>query len=150
MRGKVFRHTHAQDRSRITPAYAGKRLLTLRQVHGLRDHPRLCGEKFASSPFAYLSWGSPPPMRGKVPCRSKVSLYRRITPAYAGKRIQYQAGAMGLKDHPRLCGEKWRNAGNSWKPTGSPPPMRGKALKMNFSRGTNRITPAYAGKSRNR
>ena len=66
-------------------------------------------------------------MRGKVRTAWEKIVQSGITPAYAGKRIQYQAGAMGLKDHPRLCGEKYREALSSNDDAGSPPPMRGKA-----------------------
>ena len=47
MRGKVvllFRSAFLQG---ITPAYAGKRLLNLFLMLNGRDHPRICGEKFA-------------------------------------------------------------------------------------------------------
>ena len=33
--------------------------------------------------------------------------------------------------------------------TGSPPPMRGKALSVTFIDNNRRITPAYAGKRKN-
>ena len=66
MRGKDFRKYHHQHLTRITPAYAGKRLLgmVMNKIDG--DHPRLCGEK--SDMLEKITWnlGSPPPMRGKV------------------------------------------------------------------------------------
>ena len=65
MRGKVIRHTHAQDGFRITPAYAGK------------SHPLL--------PPPFHDIGSPPPMRGKVWMSVSFGFTTRITPAYAGK-----------------------------------------------------------------
>ena len=87
MRGKgqsVDRDTVA---IRITPAYAGKRhsrqpLLCLSQ-----DHPRLCGEKSSPLWHAVPCWGSPPPMRGKVHMSATGGQQKRITPAYAGKRL---------------------------------------------------------------
>ena len=51
------------------------------------------------------------------------------------------------KDHPRLCGEKFRLALGDNDFTGSPPPMRGKACKFGLWKQDRRITPAYAGKS---
>ena len=45
MRGKVFRHTHTQNRFRITPAYAGKSISAKNTSPRFKDHPRLCGEK---------------------------------------------------------------------------------------------------------
>ena len=55
-----------------------------------------------------------------------VDLALRITPAYAGKSLQYAKEEHGIEDHPRVCGEK-----PTMKPVpligrGSPPRMRGK------------------------
>ena len=86
-------------------------------------------------------------MRGKVVTRDDEETVMRITPAYAGKRIQYQAGSMGLKDHPRLCGEKEKRFKFKMTLLGSPPPMRGKGSIFRFPSDGDRITPAYAGKS---
>ena len=49
------------------------------------DHPRLCGEKTASTCPRLADTGSPPPMRGKTWAEAKVPADERITPAYAGK-----------------------------------------------------------------
>ena len=43
MRGKVI--ASLSRGLRITPAYAGKRLILVRIPGSQRDHPRLCGEK---------------------------------------------------------------------------------------------------------
>ena len=65
MRGKDEFDMDEVDDARITPAYAGKSVRTLRNSHHDQDHPRLCGEK-GSGGGAYSSCeGSPPPMRGK-------------------------------------------------------------------------------------
>ena len=85
MLGKVFRHTHAQDRSRITPAYAGKRWSLLRCHAAKPDHPRLCGEKRFEMQCILHHTGSPPPMRGKGEVKTMGIPVFRITPAYAGK-----------------------------------------------------------------
>ena len=50
MRGKVLRLLHWQSEKRITPAYAGKRLLCVIFGFFYRDHPRLCGEKRLALP----------------------------------------------------------------------------------------------------
>ena len=127
MRGKVFRHTHAQDRSRITPAYAGKRRMKALASYGTRDHPRLCGEKGKFFHSTQHSVGSPPPMRGKVFFFDSQHLRIGITPAYAGKSPFRHTTR-------EIC-------------LGSPPPMRGKDLSGNVRKKLTRITPAYAGKS---
>ena len=86
MRGKDGKRYSGNLCSRITPAYAGKRLLhpTFHNRH--EDHPRLCGEKPHTIPVDQLNAGSPPPMRGKGCLYNHDTDFRRITPAYAGKR----------------------------------------------------------------
>ena len=65
MRGKGVRACIHLDRNRITPAYAGKRLL--QSFCGIRgwDHPRVCGEKVHHPDIQAPARGSPPRMRGK-------------------------------------------------------------------------------------
>ena len=65
MRGKADDGSTGNPKGRITPAYAGKRGRARKQIHQLRDHPRLCGEKQFCYFFVNLTPGSPPPMRGK-------------------------------------------------------------------------------------
>ena len=126
MRGKVLVAVQSQTDGGITPAYAGKRLRSLRSAPARGDHPRLCGEK--------LSWQYDP------------GSDRRITPAYAGKSVSEMSLASTYTDHPRLCGEKVISVANCQKPLGSPPPMRGKEAAPPKVLVCGRITPAYAGK----
>ena len=87
-------------------------------------------------------------MRGKD-FKSTVDLfYCRITPAYAGKSVKLLAPWSGFQDHPRLCGEKKQKSVSSLTVPGSPPPMRGKGSSTLQPRRQQRITPAYAGKSK--
>ena len=148
MRGKVAYTDLQRPSPGITPAYAGKSLLKLLHHVGLRDHPRVCGEKAYSLVINGSEWGSPPRMRGKGTKRCSSRRGGRITPAYAGKSAAALHCADLTRDHPRVCGEKsFPKNGNSVK-TGSPPRMRGKALPLSLSLVVGRITPAYAGKSR--
>ena len=111
---------------RITPAYA-------------RKSETAAGHSTAGS-------GSPPRMRGKV----LLSLCPRplvgITPAYAGKSSRSARPVRDRKDHPRVCGEKFRAYAMIWQEWGSPPRMRGKACGRGTDVLPKRITPAYAGK----
>ena len=106
MRGKVNKITGKWDLQRITPAYAGKSV-----VHGpvepvIGDHPRVCGEKCKLLYFQQLNKGSPPRMRGKVTVVVRLTVADRITPAYAGKSFLKSRTGEGVRDHPRVCGEK--------------------------------------------
>ena len=106
MRGKAQYTVAESGDLGITPAYAGKSLL--------------------SSSLTIWDGGSPPPMRGKVVSYAAASASLRITPAYAGKRCGSRPHAPGCQDHPRLCGEKMWLPMRSVTVSGSPPPMRGK------------------------
>ena len=147
MRGKVNVGIICDWVKRITPAYAGKSVACCRKCDQFEDHPRLCGEKAKRSSILSTSEGSPPPMRGKAPCRTVLPDAIGITPAYAGKRVDLLSCSNRQKDHPRLCGEKSVNLHNFIFHKGSPPPMRGKASKQLKPFLKDRITPAYAGKS---
>ena len=147
MRGKVAYTDLQRPSPGITPAYAGKSLLKLLHHVGLRDHPRVCGEKAYSLVINGSEWGSPPRMRGKGTKRCSSRRGGRITPAYAGKSKRIAPSSVLFGDHPRVCGEKPRP--RLWRvpAKGSPPRMRGKEVITMTTRQETRITPAYAGKS---
>ena len=67
--------------SRITPAWAGKSLLSFWYCFCLKDHPRMGGEKSALLRILPLTRGSPPRGRGKAPNPCNSGLLQRITPA---------------------------------------------------------------------
>ena len=147
MRGKDFLSRVLFALIRITPAYAGKSLLKLLHHVGLRDHPRVCGEKAYSLVINGSEWGSPPRMRGKGTKRCSSRRGGRITPAYAGKSKRIAPSSVLFGDHPRVCGEKHHPTQSSAGSRGSPPRMRGKGVSLERIRGETGITPAYAGKS---
>ena len=147
MRGKEQTAVQMGVRLGITPAYAGKRPTAKGCSSGSRDYPSVCGEKTPDASSTTKSIGSPPRMRGKVAFRRILEFLHGITPAYAGKRPAAWAMAWRTGDHPRVCGEKRFHFAQGRSVPGSPPRMRGKA-EMDISEWpTNRITPAYAGKS---
>ena len=85
-------------------------------------------------------------MRGKAFWGIHVVFCQGITPAYAGKSLYCEYCTNQNEDHPRLCGEKESCNSSMHRGMGSPPPMRGKAIKSICPDHSNRITPAYAGK----
>ena len=86
MRGKVWNIIINDLKSRITPAYAGKRKFRPARRLYWWDHPRLCGEKIMITRNSLMDMGSPPPMRGKATRHIRAIDTVGITPAYAGKR----------------------------------------------------------------
>ena len=148
MRGKGILDEINMPFVRITPAYAGKSSSPRTCRHGCKDHPRLCGEKSTLDRIRLSKLGSPPPMRGKAGGRASLTVSSRITPAYAGKSANVTLAGSSGWDHPRLCGEKVAETETIATEIGSPPPMRGKDMEHLIRMWLDRITPAYAGKSR--
>ena len=147
MRGKGVLPFRVLPFRGITPAYAGKSLISQAPDRSRQDHPRLCGEKYLVSYHTVGAAGSPPPMRGKVTEAETVTKEDRITPAYAGKSSGNGNTDSRRQDHPRLCGEKDFDVLHIPGMGGSPPPMRGKGTDRAEGIADTGITPAYAGKS---
>ena len=103
-KGSAMRTTRAG--TRITPACAGKRLISQPDTGHRQDHPRVCGEKqrnYHTTP----DWvGSPPRVRGKAAGPPVHKGHHGITPACAGKSWRPVLGLKCSRDHPRVCGEK--------------------------------------------
>ena len=105
-RGKVTRLYALADLEGITPAWAGKRLLSGHVFHGEWDHPRVGGEKISAPSFCPGTFGSPPRGRGKAERKETAMMLSRITPAWAGKSVTLQRIKKPPGDHPRVGGEK--------------------------------------------
>ena len=147
MRGKRRHSRRTRSLRRITPAHAGKTRMFRRVLVGVADHPRACGENNVLCRRNIASGGSPPRMRGKPISSSVVTAVARITPAYAGKTLLFFTWVVGGADHPRVCGENMKPTTFLNRDCGSPPRMRGKLRQRQVRKRTNRITPAYAGKT---
>ena len=88
MRGKAVVILLCVATYRITPAYAGKRIVEFACSCRFQDHPRVCGEKQKQKWREPKETGSPPRMRGKAIMLALPSIGIGITPAYAGKRLK--------------------------------------------------------------
>ena len=130
VRGKVGFIVLVQTAIGITPACAGKSKAGCGIRSGPPDHPRMCGEKRRRVSAYNVGQGSPPHVRGKVLIRKKIN----------GSR----------QDHPRMCGEKRACSCAEAAQPGSPPHVRGKEPELAGFLACARITPACAGKRKNR
>ena len=65
MRGKRILALHKSYFAGITPADAGKTVLSPAATSACRDHPRGCGENTRTEHYSRHQQGSPPRMRGK-------------------------------------------------------------------------------------
>ena len=131
MRGKLTSRCGYASESRITPAHAGKTLITPLPQAQWADHPRACGENCDIVISRPAILGSPPRMRGKHRVFGEGTADMRITPAHAGKTLAVLRAQTPLTDHPRACGENIRDHKNNGAGVGSPPRMRGKRFKCN-------------------
>ena len=146
MREKARQQEHLAAQSGITPACAGKSIIEATSRALNEDHPRMCGEKGPEEMARYLMGGSPPHVRGKGSTNGGSSWSQRITPACAGKRVEFYAERHKDQDHPRMCGEKLASGLSLRRMTGSPPHVRGKASHRGLVWELPGITPACAGK----
>ena len=146
-RGKVVVVIVSGAPTRITPAWAGKSSAGHPSQRVRRDHPRVGGEKCCSTFWIFSAKGSPPRGRGKVLLNLLDIQRQRITPAWAGKRLSILGLSKGVKDHPRVGGEKHLSGTTDNRPQGSPPHGRGKGKRPGQRCNGKGITPAWAGKS---
>ena len=150
MRGKPFSLKYPVLSIRITPADAGKTLMRGCKRRLTTDHPRGCGENTPTLARLAGKRGSPPRMRGKLVYPNTRDKHMGITPADAGKTARSCARACGSQDHPRGCGENRQVLSGAGLRRGSPPRMRGKHRTAKGVYNMVGITPADAGKTRNR
>mgnify|MGYP000531354914 CR=1 FL=1 len=87
MRGKDPIIQNSVQISGITPAHAGKSVVSVDSHPQAGDHPRACGEKNSVDLIVTSVPGSPPRMRGKDGEGLHVTISGGITPAHAGKSI---------------------------------------------------------------
>ncbi len=92
---------------RITPAWAGKSLLSCCHFPDTWDHPRAGGEKHWMMILVLEPVGSPPRGRGKAGRRRIGGQAVWITPAWAGKSLTIPKLTTRSWDHPRVGGEKF-------------------------------------------
>ena len=85
VRGEDMFVAHIAVAGGITPACAGRSREHLQMRLQQTDHPRVCGEKGASSSCALMMSGSPPRVRGEDVCLEDLRGVVRITPACAGR-----------------------------------------------------------------
>ena len=107
MRGKAVFSTSVVHELGITPAYAGKSCSACHAKEKPWDHPRVCGEKPDFFFVLEIVLGSPPRMRGKGVNVITPLYHVGITPAYAGKSNVSSVYEVFVRDHPRVCGEKY-------------------------------------------
>ena len=131
----------------ITPAWAGKSILTLIPIPPRLDYPRVGGEEDDSAHALVRTFGLPPRGRGRVFTSGRHGRDSRITPAWAGKSFAVCARVCATWDYPRVGGEECDVNPGVCVLQGLPPRGRGRVIANGFDARARRITPAWAGKS---
>ena len=89
----------------IIPAYAGSTPVREKEVHSLRDHPRIRGEHARTMSRVVMIPGSSPHTRGALVMEQLVVDDVGIIPAYAGSTSSGTRRSKNSRDHPRIRGE---------------------------------------------
>ena len=137
-------HLHVGHR-RFIPACAGNGHGPARSGRPGTVHPRVCGERDRSSDSKLNDYGSSPRVRGTDHRdHAEVGLHRFI-PACAGNGSSRSAPTSGTTVHPRVCGERGWNGGDSGRYDGSSPRVRGTGPAGGSDDRAVRFIPACAG-----
>ena len=131
----------------LTPARAGRTAWRCLLPKSWTAHPRSCGADEPASTQTPIADGSPPLVRGGHRRGGYPRLWRRLTPARAGRTRQALVVATGTRAHPRSCGADFLSRVVTGGHGGSPPLVRGGRLDPGLLIGPHRLTPARAGRT---
>ena len=148
VRGTRHKKPLLQRLLRIIPACAGNAYELVYDDPEGADHPRVCGERFATFWLACRVTGSSPRVRGTLTNAYPQSIRQRIIPACAGNAALSALFMAGNPDHPRVCGERSPSLLLSEPSSGSSPRVRGTLSKSMNTMSITRIIPACAGNAK--
>ena len=145
VRGTLEQPVLAGLHAGIIPACAGNTFVVLSLHIYSRDHPRVCGEHQRRQGNSLLGRGSSPRVRGTLAWLLSVHGASGIIPACAGNTWQIGGSDMGVRDHPRVCGEHHDGPHVRGRHCGSSPRVRGTRFLRSVESGPPGIIPACAG-----
>ena len=112
------------------------------------DHPRACGEHAVNDEHQDTIEGSSPRMRGTRIPFDTIHANAGIIPAHAGNTAILKSCRLGIRDHPRACGEHQVRDTMYGTTQGSSPRMRGTPNIRPLAGKGDGIIPAHAGNTR--
>ena len=130
---------------RFIPACAGNATGKAHTLAAEAVHPRVCGERQSGHFWWRPGGGSSPRVRGTPPRRRRAGWPARFIPACAGNAPDSRSGTTCAPVHPRVCGERLRQAGADDAAVGSSPRVRGTPGRRRYRRRSGRFIPACAG-----
>ncbi len=104
-RGRQRGSCRRAERSRLTPAWAGKTCARASTSWPRTTHPRVGGEDAVGGDAVRDDDDSPPRGRGRQGQEAGRRLLRRLTPAWAGKTRTSLPAVASMMTHPRVGGE---------------------------------------------
>ena len=146
-RGKHATRDDAYTAAGLIPAWAGKTRRHARRARRKPAHPRVGGENSPTPPPTAHAAGSSPRGRGKLAALSDEQASTRLIPAWAGKTTWPPAWIGASWAHPRVGGENNVRFHVNAIDTGSSPRGRGKRKCHERPRRSQRLIPAWAGKT---
>ncbi|RYP99589.1 hypothetical protein PG22511B_1304 [Bifidobacterium pseudolongum subsp. globosum] len=150
LRGTRIVDDDATVRVGIIPALAGNTGTANTSSTTSGDHPRACGEHVPTQ-YGTAGWvGSSPRLRGTLQNLGSVNFWSGIIPALAGNTSRWRSAARSRWDHPRACGEHYREYVVKSGDTGSSPRLRGTLPAIIAVIGRDGIIPALAGNTSSR
>ena len=169
LRGTRIGAERGEPRRRFIPAFAGNAKLLSCPPASSPVHPRVCGERYWSSPWMVGRGGSSPRLRG-TPATvlyarlryavhprvcgerdrgfSSAALVMRFIPAFAGNARASAPRICTTPVHPRVCGERVISLRTTSRCSGSSPRLRGTLRTMQYQIEELRFIPAFAGNAR--
>ena len=146
-RGKQAGDVCPSERGRLIPAWAGKTFYVFVCLVAHRAHPRVGGENSSSSVSTRMPKGSSPRGRGKHCSPARTGTGSGLIPAWAGKTIRFARATHAARAHPRVGGENRSTIRQPLAGMGSSPRGRGKRKLGPNECLSERLIPAWAGKT---
>ncbi len=145
VRGRLPQSNACVQRRGNTPARAGTTVALLRHLEKTAEHPRVCGDDRRISPIVSWSAGTPPRVRGRHQVNRPPDARDRNTPACAGTTVRAMQSWTVVWEHPRVCGDDYRDAQFLESRRGTPPRVRGRPAERLPKSPPSGNTPACAG-----
>src|SRR6218665_2671950 len=134
------------NRTRFTPACAGRITASAMRLPCSPVHPRMCGADFDMAHEKLYEVGSPPHVRGGYQDYPPAGGGGRFTPACAGRILIWPTKSSTRSVPPRMCGADTKIILLLVGAEGSPPHVRGGFCTAVSSVIAIRFTPACAGR----
>ena len=148
VRGALCAHLGSAEDLGTIPACAGSTSTSPSRSGGRWDHPRVCGEHTVRMVWSAPVRGPSPRVRGAPMPEVSQAVGSGTIPACAGSTCRGPGCGPPGRDHPRVCGEHFAEAGGKASVTGPSPRVRGARYGVAGRTAGSGTIPACAGSTR--